>query len=271
MPSQTTQKTPRRPAKRRKVENPACQECRERRTTCDKVRPVCGPCKRKLLPAEKCGSPDTIQAADPETPSPSASSDYVQSLESNIRSLERDLEHFARQTPPTLRPNDRDEPSSARRRLRSNTTTNGRIQASIVAIPGTPTPPPPLRDSGEATPRVTPTPSSAGSLRSQELGTPLFRRGNANRSQEALISTPNDDVINRDRGGEQRSDAHAPRGFTSVPESTTHEPGGTALLSPSSSAAVLREEKDAAAKERGHRISLGLDDAVIASSSSASV
>ncbi|KAK8093381.1 hypothetical protein PG997_000066 [Apiospora hydei] len=247
MPSQSTEKTPRRPAKRRKVENPSCQECRDKKTGCDKARPICGSCKRKRLPAEKCGFPDTIQAADPETPSPSASSaDYVQSLESKIRSLERDLEHFARQTPPTLRFH------------RRNTRNSNTSSASA--------------GHGDATPHVTPTPSSAGSFRSQELGTPLFRRGNANRAQETLISTPDNDVINRDRGGgEQRSDAYEPGGFTGAPERTADESGRTALLSHSSSAAVLREEQDSAAQERGHRTSLKLDHAVIASSSSASV
>ncbi|CBQ69923.1 conserved hypothetical protein [Sporisorium reilianum SRZ2] len=48
--------------KRRKVNT--CLQCKARKVKCDKVRPLCGPCQRRRIPADRCVFADE---ADPET------------------------------------------------------------------------------------------------------------------------------------------------------------------------------------------------------------
>lgn len=48
--------------KRRKVNT--CLQCKARKVKCDKVRPLCGPCQRRRVPADRCVFADE---ADPET------------------------------------------------------------------------------------------------------------------------------------------------------------------------------------------------------------
>lgn len=58
--------------KRRKVNT--CLQCKARKVKCDKVRPLCGPCQRRRVPAERCIFADE---ADPETLQHYLGPDYV--------------------------------------------------------------------------------------------------------------------------------------------------------------------------------------------------
>ncbi|TKY88165.1 hypothetical protein EX895_002875 [Sporisorium graminicola] len=58
--------------KRRKVNT--CLQCKARKVKCDKVRPLCGPCQRRRIPADRCVFADE---ADPETLQHYLGPDYV--------------------------------------------------------------------------------------------------------------------------------------------------------------------------------------------------
>ncbi|KAF8537535.1 fungal-specific transcription factor domain-containing protein [Trichophaea hybrida] len=68
-----------RQVKRRKVAT-ACDECRQRKSKCDGVKPSCGPCERKGRGPGRCTYQNNLTRTVPQS--------YIEELEARIRSLE---------------------------------------------------------------------------------------------------------------------------------------------------------------------------------------
>ncbi|OZJ01593.1 hypothetical protein BZG36_05466 [Bifiguratus adelaidae] len=81
-----TRPTNSRPSKRQKV-SLACQECRNRKSKCDGVRPICGSCLSKKQPESAC-------VYEPDRGRRSVKNQYVQHLESKVQELENVIRRY---------------------------------------------------------------------------------------------------------------------------------------------------------------------------------
>ncbi|CDU22497.1 uncharacterized protein SPSC_01127 [Sporisorium scitamineum] len=114
--------------KRRKVNT--CLQCKARKVKCDKVRPLCGPCQRRRIPADRCVFADE---ADPETLQHYLGPDYVAQQGFDVNDMAAQPSTSAAGLLGLQTPHARAVLDRIAQQMRQGPTTNGELAAAYGA------------------------------------------------------------------------------------------------------------------------------------------